>query len=118
MRKYINTLFMGLLIAASITSCSEEQGIIYQYAPGEGYNADNDIKLRISANSQTQEAYYLCELTSEKADFIEINGEAAYMDQVTEKGIKLEEISGTSNQDVVVTGLIGDYTITAVANSV
>lgn len=50
-----------------------------------------------------------------KADFIEINGEAAYMDQVTEKGIKLEEISGTSNQDVVVTGLIGDYTITAVA---
>lgn len=117
---------MGLLIAASITSCSEEQGtnpgedsrpavIIYQYAPGEGYNADNDIKLRISANSQTQEAYYLCELTSEKADFIEINGEAAYMDQVTEKGIKLEEISGTSNQDVVVTGLIGDYTITAVA---
>ena len=72
---------MGLLIAASITSCSEEQGtnpgedsrpavIIYQYAPGEGYNADNDIKLRISANSQTQEAYYLCELTSEKADFI------------------------------------------------
>lgn len=126
MRKYINTLFMGLLIAASITSCSEEQGtnpgedsrpavIIYQYAPGEGYNADNDIKLRISANSQTQEAYYLCELTSEKADFIEINGEAAYMDQVTEKGIKLEEISGTSNQDVVVTGLIGDYTITAVA---
>lgn len=104
MRKYINTLFMGLLIAASITSCSEEQGtnpgedsrpavIIYQYAPGEGYNADNDIKLRISANSQTQEAYYLCELTSEKADFIEINGEAAYMDQVTEKGIKLEEIS-------------------------
>ena len=37
------------------------------------------------------------------------------MDQGTEKGIKLEEISGTSNQDVVVTGLIGDYTITAVA---
>ncbi|MCS3207296.1 hypothetical protein NXX20_00010 [Bacteroides stercoris] len=33
MRKYINTLFMGLLIAASITSCSEEQDPIPEKIP-------------------------------------------------------------------------------------
>lgn len=126
MKKYMNKWIMGLLVAASITSCSEEQGtnpggdsnpavVIYQYAPGEGYNTDNDIKLRIAANNKTEEAYYLHELVSEKEDFIAANGEKAYMDRVVENGIKLNEISGESAQDVIITGMIGNYAITAVA---
>lgn len=126
MKKYIYTLFVGLLAAATMTSCSEEQGtdpgtdgkpavVVYQYAPGEGYNADNDIRLRVAANQPTKEAYYLSELTADKKAFVENNGKEAYMNRVIENGTKLDEISGASTQDVILTGIIGDYTITVVA---
>ncbi len=126
MKRNIYRIFMGLLVLSSIISCSEEQGtevgndsepsvIVYQYTPGEDYNADNDIKLRIAANNRTQEAYYLYELTEDKEKYIATNGEAAYLEHVVTDGIKLDDISGESTQDVVLTGLIGDYTITAVA---
>lgn len=128
MKKYVYTLFMGLLTLASVTSCSEEQGtdvgkdaepsvIVYQYTPGDDYNADNDIKLRFAANNRTQKAYYIYELTSDKNTYIDANGESAYLDHVIADGIQLEEISGESTQDIILTGLIGDYTITAVAVS-
>lgn len=128
MKRNIYRIFMGLLVLGPITSCSEEQGtevgndaepsvIVYQYTPGEGYNADNDIKLRVASNNCTQEAYYLYELTEDKKEYIAANGEMAYLDHVITDGIKLDNISGESIQDIILTGLIGDYTITAVAVS-
>ena len=117
---------MALLVAVALTACSEEQGTepgsdanpavtIFQYAPGDGYNADNDIKLRICANNQTAEAYYLTELTADKEENLSTMGEAGYMNYVVENGTKVTGIEGESDADVILTGLIGDYTITVVA---
>ena len=42
-------------------------------------------------------------------------GEMGYTDYVIEQGIKLEGVNGASNVDVTLTGMFGEYTITAVA---
>lgn len=117
---------MALLATIALTACSEDQGTepgsdanptvtIFQYAPGDGYNVDNDIKLRICANNQTAEAYYLTELTADKEENLSTMGEVGYMNYVIENGTKVTGIEGESDADVILTGLIGDYTITVVA---
>ena len=99
MKRNIYRIFMGLLVLSSIISCSEEQGtevgndsepsvIVYQYTPGEDYNADNDIKLRIAANNRTQEAYYLYELTEDKEKYIATNGDQKKAFETTFYGIQ------------------------------
>lgn len=126
MKKYISYLFGMLVSVAVLTSCSEDAGtvpgndgapkvVIYTYAPGEPYNPDNDIQLRIAANQQTSEAYYLAELTTEKEKNVASMGENGYMDYVISKGTKIEGISGNSTADIVLTNLVGNYSITAVA---
>ena len=126
MKKYIYSLFMMILATIGMTSCSEDEGtnpggdsrpnvVIYQFAPEAPYNADNDLLLRIAVNNKVEEAYYLAELTAEKHTHIASMGENGYMDYVVENGIKIEGISGASDNDVTVTGMIGEYTITVVA---
>lgn len=126
MKKYIYSLFMVILATAGITSCSEDEGtnpgsdskpnvVIYQFAPEAPYNADNDLLLRIAVNSKVEEVYYLAELTTEKETHIASMGENGYMDYVVENGTKIEGISGASDNDVMMTGMIGEYTITVVA---
>lgn len=126
MKKYIYNLFMVLFATATMTSCAEDEGtepgkdstpsiIIYQYAPDESYNPDNDVVLRFATNSKTNDAYYLVELATDKDAHIAAMGEDGYKDYVIENGIKLDDISNASNEDVILTGLVGEYTITAVA---
>lgn len=125
MKKYIYNLFAILTIAASLIACSSEEGtdagtdsapsiIIYQYKPSTPYNPDNDIVLRFATNNKVSEAYYLVEKTSEKQDHLASMGNEGYMDYVLSNGEKLEGISGESTADIMLTGLIGQYTITAV----
>lgn len=121
--------FHGVAIALCIfgvVSCVAEEGAmpgndpapavtIFSYAPELPYNADNDISLRFATNEQTSEAYYLAERTSDKESRITSLGENGYMDYVVSNGERLTGINGESIVDVILTDLMGEYTITAVA---
>ncbi len=126
MKKYIYNLFMVLLATATMTSCTDDEGtesgndtnpniVLYQYKASRPNNPDNDIVLRFAANSKTTEVYYLVEKTADKDVHITSMGKDAYMDYVVSNGTKVNDISGASNADVIVTDLYGEYTITAVA---
>lgn len=126
MKKYINVLGMILLTIMAFTSCKEEAGTtpgtdsdpaitLYQYsAQAPEYNPDNDVRIRIAANSQVAEAYYLVEAVDDKAAKIKDMGESGYMDYVIENGTKVEGVSGASNIDIMVTGVQGECAITVV----
>lgn len=126
MKNYIYSLFMVLLATVGMTSCSEDEGtnpggdskpnvVVYQFTPEAPYNADNDVLLRIAANNKVEEAYYLAEATADKDTHIASMGEDGYMDYVIKNGTKVDGLSGASDSDVTVTGMIGAYTITVVA---
>lgn len=126
MKKYINALGMMLLTIVAMTSCKEEEGTtpgtdgapaitLYEYTvEAPEYNPDNDVRIRIAANNQVSEAYYLVETTADKKAHVEANGEIGYMTYVVENGTKIEGISGESNTDITLTNLQGEYTITVV----
>lgn len=125
--KYLKGLFALLLVAAT-ASCSDEQGTfegndslpkitIFQYVPSLPNNPDNDTSLRFAANSQTTAGYYLAELTADRDARVAQLGEAGYADYVVSNGTQLAGISGASTTDVMITDLMGEYTITAVAVS-
>ena len=126
MKKYINALGMILLAIVAMTSCKEEEGTtpgtdgapaitLYQYAvEAPEYNPDNDVRIRIAANNQVTEAYYLAETTADKNAHVEADGETGYMTYVVENGTKIEGISGESSADITLTNLQGEYTITVV----
>lgn len=126
MKKYIYSLFMVLFTTTTMISCIEDEGTevgndpnpvitLYQYNAGKPNNPDNDVMLRFATNNKVSEVYYLAEKTEDKDAYIKNNGEDAYLNYVVEKGTKLTDVSGTSNVDIVITGLYGEYTITAVA---
>lgn len=126
MKKYINVLGMIFLTIMAFTSCKEEAGTtpgtdsdpaitLYQYtAQAPEYNPDNDVRIRIAANNQVAEAYYLVESVADKAAKVEDMGETGYMSYVIENGTKVEGVSGTSNTDIMVTGVQGECSITVV----
>lgn len=126
MKKYINALGMILLAIVAMTSCKEEEGTtpgtdgapaitLYQYAvEAPEYNPDNDVRIRIAANNQVSEAYYLAETTADKNAHVEADGETGYMTYVVENGTKIEGISGESSADITLTNLQGEYSITVV----
>lgn len=118
--------FVMALCAFGVASCVAEEGAvpgndpapavtIFTYVPELPYNADNDISLRFATNAQTTEAYYLAERTADKEARVSSVGEDGYMDYVVSNGKRLDGISGESVADVVLTDLMGDWTITAVA---
>lgn len=126
MKKYLYSLFVALLATVAITSCKEDEGTepgndaepvvtIYQYAAARPNNPDNDVVIRLAANSKTSEAYYLAELSADKKSRIASMGESGYADYVVENGTKVDGISGASNSDVTITDLYGTYAITVVA---
>lgn len=118
--------FLGLAGAFCMTSCSEEEGTnpggdskpvvtIYQYEASGDYDADSDVALRLAANSATDAVYYIAETTDDfNAKMTEL-GEEGYKNHVVSDGTKVEDLSGAGDQDVVVTGLKGAYTIAVVA---
>lgn len=126
MKKYIYNLLIVLLGAATMTSCTSDEGTepgndstpaitVYQYKAIKPNNPDNDVVLRFAVNSKTTEAYYLAETTADKKARVASVGEEGYTEYVVSKGTKVSGISGASSADVTLTDLAGEYTITAVA---
>ncbi len=122
-------VFLGITTfaaAALMVSCEAIEGTmpgndaepvvtIYQYSVSLPHNPDNDCSIRFAANAPTEEAYYLVEPTSDKESRVNSVGEDGYADYVVANGVKLAEIKGASSADVLLTDLMGPYTITAVA---
>ena len=126
MKKYIVNLAWLCVAALTLTACSEDEGtnpggdgrpnvIVYQYAPSQPYNADNDITLRFATNNKVEAVYYLAEAEADYNSHIADMGEAGYNDYVVENGTQVEGIEGASNVDVTLTDMMGTYYITAVA---
>lgn len=125
MKKNIYKLFIALFVTSVFAACTEEEGkepghdpkpviTIYQYKASRPLNPDNDLNIRIAANSKTEEVYYLAEKTVDRDNQVASIGEDAYADYVVENGTKVEGISGASNADIPVTDMYGKYTITFV----
>ena len=124
MKRYIHILTMALL-SLMLSSCVEKLGTepgndpapkatIYQYAPGTGYNSDEDVAVRFVSNGKAEKIYYLTELQVDKDAYIEANGEAAYADKVVKEGTEVPSES-LDSYDVLLTGMAGTYSISAVA---
>lgn len=128
MKKYIESLLLLCVAAFTLTACSEDEGtnpggdgnpnvVVYQYTPGQPYNADNDVTLRFATNNKVEAVYYLSEPEADYNAHISEMGEAGYNDYVVENGTQVEGIEGQSNVDVTLTDMMGTYYITAVAVS-
>ena len=128
MKKYIENLLLLCVAAFTLTACSEDEGTnpggdgnpmvtLYQYAPSQPYNADNDVTLRFATNNKVEAVYYLSEPEADYNTHISEMGEAGYNDYVVENGTQVEGIEGQSNVDVTLTDMMGTYYITAVAVS-
>ncbi|MDE5783332.1 MAG: hypothetical protein K2H97_03275 [Prevotella sp.] len=125
----MNKIFSKLMMLMAVTlfvSCSEDEGTdvgtdsapavtLYQYTPDAPYNADNDVKLRMAVNNKVESLYYLVEKAADKAAMLEEADERAYAEYVIKEGKKVELTAGELHADMIVTGLVGEYTITAVA---
>lgn len=128
MKKYINSIICLTLFLITFTGCKVEEGeypghdgapsvVLYQYTPDETkYNVDNDLILRVAANSVVENVYYLAQKEDERNAKLEELGEEAFMAYVIEHGTKIEK-STDLNSDVVITGLKGQNIITVVATA-
>lgn len=126
--KLTNTLLWGAAVgvAMSFTSCRDEEGtvpgtdpnpnvIVYTYSTSSLKNPDNDIMVRFATNSATKDLYYLVEPTATAEAYIASHGEQAYFQYVVSNGTKHAEANGAGNYDIILTDLVGEYSITAVA---
>ncbi len=126
MKRYSYITLATILAAGFFTACEEEEGTapgndsqprvtVYSFTPDdEQYDADNDVKVRVAANSKVQEIYYLAETSDAVESFIKANGENAYYDKVVSSGKKVD-VKPAETGDIYVTGLYGQNTITFVA---
>ncbi|MBR1469522.1 MAG: hypothetical protein IJ605_05360 [Prevotella sp.] len=124
MKKYIENLFLVLFALVVLAACKDEEGTevgndsqprvtLYKYDAQPPYNGDNDVVLRVAANSKVQEAYYFVEKTESK-DARGISADE-YANLVVSNGQKIEGINGVSDVDLTITGMQGETTITVVA---
>lgn len=120
--KFNKILLFAAATVLALASCSKEQGTepgsesapkvtFYQYDAPDGYNPDESLTLRIVPNGKVAKMHLLTELKSDKTDFIEKNGEEAYVNKVVEEGTEME---GKDN-DIVISDLQGLYAFTVVA---
>lgn len=93
----------------------EPYATINQYTVEGDYNPDNDTRLRFTFNENVSEAYYLVELSAEKKQFIEENGQQAYMQRVVDNGTSITIEEETRSADVIITGIAGENDITVVS---
>lgn len=123
MKKYIENLFLVLFALLVFTACSDEQGTdvgndsqakvtVYKYNAQLPLSADNDVVIRVAANNKIQEGYYFIEETESKN--ARGMSDDQYADFVIANGQKIEGVNGASNTDLVLTGIIGEVTITVV----
>ena len=121
---------MVLFALLAFTACSEDHGTTpgsdakpsvtaYSYEVTAPLNPDNDVNVRFVFNNKTTEAYYLAEKTADK-EARELT-EDAYAAYVVANGQELDLEDDLQSEvyisDLVLTGLYGEYTITAVAVS-
>lgn len=124
MKKHIEKLVLTLFALLVFTACSDEQGTtvgsdskpkvtLYKYDAAPPADPDNDITLRVAANSKTESAYYLVEEKSVK----EARGmsDAEYAEYVVANGTQITGINGDSFVDVPLSGLFGEKVISVVA---
>lgn len=125
LKKYFYTVWVAAA-AIALAACSENEGTnpgsdadpvvtVYQYEPGEGYNADNDVVLRFVANGKVSDFYYLNETKEAKEAYIAANGEQAYIEQVVANGTHVE--TSSADYETTLTDMEGLYAITVVAVS-
>lgn len=93
----------------------EPYATINQYTVDGDYNPDNDTRLRVTFNENVSEAYYLVELSAEKKQFIEENGQQAYMQRVVDNGTSITIEEETRSADIIITGIAGENDITVVS---
>lgn len=93
----------------------EPYATINQYTVDGDYNPDNDTRLRFTFNENVSEAYYLVELSAEKKQFIEENGQQAYMQRVVDNGTSITIEEETRSADIIITGIAGENDITVVS---
>ena len=123
MKKYINSFIFAFIGLVALTACSEENGTepgndsnpvvtVYKYEAALPLSADNDVVVRVAANSAVQKAYYLAEKTSDKE--ARNLSEEAYADYVVSNGKAVDGLNSTNPVDLAITDMMGDYTITVV----
>lgn len=112
---------------AGLAACSQDSVggsespnvIISQYKPGDEYNSDNDVKLRVTANSAVDSAWIMIEPAEQHDAHVKELGESGYAKYVAEEGTALNlSISEFDNAKVwtdVVKDLKGEHIITAAA---
>lgn len=128
--KKITNLYGILAGVWMLASCSPYTGtepgndsvpsvVLYTFTPqdveGHHYNSDNDIQIRFATNNQCSEVRYVAEKTADYTARVQsLGSEEGYLDYVASNGTQVT-LSGSGIDDVVLTELYGDYTITAVA---
>lgn len=130
MKRYFESTLLVLFSLLAFTACSEDEGTapggdsvpalsIYTYSVLPPLNSDNDVKVRIAANNKASDVYYLAQKTAEKV--AAGMSDEAYAAYVVANGTKVtlenDLQTGGKAADIVVTGLLGEYTITAVATN-
>lgn len=126
MKNILHIIAAGVVFSL-LVACSEKLGTepgndptpkatIYQYAPGEGYNSDEDVVVRFVSNGKVEKLFYLVEPADEKESFINENGEAEYAKKVLSEGLEVPSAELKSYNDTL-TGLAGTYAVTAAAVS-
>ena len=131
MKKYIIKSACACLCLLGMVACSADMDVdlekdnaansgqpqttIYQYEAPEGYNPDNDTKLRFVFNSLVSKAYYLAQLQSDKDSYIKEKGEDAYLAYVVENGTEVTIDPDSRSADVMLEGLLGLNSITVVS---
>lgn len=126
MKNILHIITAGVVFSL-LAACSEKLGTepgndptpkatIYQYAPGEGYNSDEDVVVRFVSNGKVEKLFYLVEPAVEKESFINENGEAEYAKKVLSEGLEVPSAELKSYNDTL-TGLAGTYAVTAAAVS-
>ena len=126
MKNILHIIAAGVVFSL-LAACSEKLGTepgndptpkatIYQYAPGEGYNSDEDVVVRFVSNGKVEKLCYLVERAEEKESFINENGEAEYAKKVLSEGLEVPSAELKSYNDTL-TGLAGTYAVTAAAVS-
>ena len=125
MKRY-SYILAALLVGFSFTSCVEELGtepgndklpavIVYSYSPSSEYDSDTDQRVRFVSNGKVSKAAYLVEKQADKKAFIDAQGEAAYAEKVLSQGTAIS-FASDGVAETTVTGMTGDYEITAAAS--
>ena len=124
MKKY-SYILAAVLLGFSFTSCQENLGsepgndklpavVVYKYAPSSEYDSDTDQRVRFVSNDKVTKATYLVEKVADKEAFIASQGESAYAEKVLSQGTAISFSNGVA--ETIVTGMTGDYAITAAAS--